>query len=261
MTNDKPRRLPYGPPANSSFKPKGCREDSWEGIQAWNRVKSLCISKKEKIKYVRRMIMIARERRKKMGILGDIAKVNRNEIPDLIECITEELDHLKHTEEISNFVYAGSYRRVCEYVNDIDIIITTEVDECNWEQILSYISRSKCVKSVPSLGAKKGTVILTNGLQVDLLMAKPIEEGTMLLYFTGSPFFNIALRSRAKKMGLKLNERGLYDVTDRLVTRCNTEAIILSELGLEYIPAEDRSIADGDWSSAHKLFSKYKLSK
>ena len=259
--DSKPRRLPYGPPANTSFKFKGCKEDQWEGIQAWNRVKSLCISKKEKIKYVRRMIMIARERRKKMGILGEIANVDRKDIPQMLECLTDDLNRLKAEEEISNFVFAGSYRRMSETVNDIDIIITTETHEYGWGPILNTISESKCVKKIASIGTKKATIILDSGLQVDLLMAKPEEEGTMLLYFTGSPFFNIALRARAKKMGLKLNERGLYDETDRLVTRCNTETVILAELGLEYIPASERSVDHTDWSTAHKLFARHKLKK
>lgn len=46
------------------------RLDKWVAINAWNRVKDLHISKKEKCKYVRRHIMLARERRKKNGNTG-----------------------------------------------------------------------------------------------------------------------------------------------------------------------------------------------
>jgi DNA polymerase (family 10) len=196
-----------------------------------------------------------------MATQGEISNVDRKQIPEMLEGIADALDRLRKEEMIASYEIAGSYRRLVETVNDVDIIIFTECHEYGWGAILGEVSECECVKRTTSLGQKKATLILETGLQVDLYLAKPEEAGTMLLYFTGSPFFNIALRARAKKMGLKLNERGLYDETDRLVTRCNTETVILAELGLEYIPASERSVNHTDWSTAHKLFARHKIKK
>jgi len=194
-----------------------------------------------------------------MATQGEISNVDRKQIPEMLEGITDALDRLRKEEMITSYEIAGSYRRLVETVNDVDIIIFTECHEYGWGAILGEISECECVKRTTSLGQKKATLILETGLQVDLYLAKPEEAGTMLLYFTGSPFFNIALRARAKRMGLKLNERGLYDEEDQLCISTNTESVVLAKLGLEYIPASERSVDHSDWSTANRLFSRHKL--
>ena len=258
------RRLPYGPPANAVRIPhKKVRSekdlDRWVAVNAWNRIKDARMSKSNKCHYVRRAIMLARERRPKVATQGDIMNVDREEVLTMSDPFLKMLEERRAGGVIKEVVLTGSYRRGVQEINDLDIIIVTEQTEGEWGAILKNLSAFDGVKRVASIGDKKATVILDCGLQVDLLMAKPGEEGTMLLYFTGSPFFNIALRSRAKKMGLKLNERGLYDEADSSVVSENTESVVLARLGLEYIPAGERSINHSDWSAAHRLFARHKL--
>ncbi len=194
-----------------------------------------------------------------MATQGDINNVDRDEARAFADPFTSMLEERREAGVIKTFYIAGSYRRGIQYINDMDIIVVTEQAESEWGAILKNLSSFDGVKRVASIGDKKATVILDCGLQVDLLMAKPEEEGTMLLYFTGSPFFNIALRSKAKKLGLKLNERGLYDEADQLCISANTESVVLARLGLEYIPASERSVDHSDWSTANRLFARYKL--
>jgi DNA polymerase (family 10) len=197
-----------------------------------------------------------------MGIQGEIQNIEHSIAEAMIERMTDVLNCRREEGIIKSYTFAGSYRRGVETVNDVDIIIFTEQPESEWEAILSSICYSKdVVERIPSKGPKKATVILKTGIQVDLLMAKPSEEGAMLLYFTGSPFFNIALRAKAKRMGMKLNERELcYDDGTPIAVR-NTEREILKLLHLEYIPVEERSIDHSDWSSANKLFKKYRIAE
>ena len=48
------------------------------------------------------------------------------------------------------------------------------------------------------------------GLQVDLRALAHESYGAAMQYFTGSKEHNIVLRSRALKLGLTLNEYGLF---------------------------------------------------
>ena len=59
-------------------------------------------------------------------------------------------------------------------------------------------------------------------------------------YFTGSKPHNIALRDRAIRLGLKLNEYGLFQVSDDARIAGETEADIYEALGLRFIPPELR---------------------
>src|SRR3974390_2658987 len=59
-------------------------------------------------------------------------------------------------------------------------------------------------------------------------------------YFTGSKDHNVAIRMRAVKMGLKLNEYGLFRVEDESRVAGENEEGIYQSLGLPWIPPELR---------------------
>ena len=59
-------------------------------------------------------------------------------------------------------------------------------------------------------------------------------------YFTGSKDHNVAIRTRAVKMGLKLSEYGLFRVEDDTKVAGETEAGVYEALGLAWIPPELR---------------------
>ena len=52
------------------------------------------------------------------------------------------------------------------------------------------------------------------GLQVDVRALPPDTFGAAMQYFTGSKDHNVAIRTRAVRMGLKLSEYGLFRVED-----------------------------------------------
>jgi DNA polymerase (family 10) len=59
-------------------------------------------------------------------------------------------------------------------------------------------------------------------------------------YFTGSKDHNVAVRTRAVKMGFKLSEYGLYRSADDTKVAGETEAGVYEALGLRWIPPELR---------------------
>jgi DNA polymerase (family 10) len=55
-------------------------------------------------------------------------------------------------------------------------------------------------------------VILSSGIQVDLRVLPKSDYGAAMHYFTGSQDHNVVMRDRAKRMGLKISEYGVFDV-------------------------------------------------
>jgi DNA polymerase (family 10) len=78
------------------------------------------------------------------------------------------------------------------------------------------------------------------GFQVDVRALAPANFGAALQYFTGSKDHNVALRTRAVKMGLKLSEYGLFRVEGDIRVAGETEAGVYEGLGLPWIPPELR---------------------
>ncbi|MBI4353260.1 MAG: DNA polymerase/3'-5' exonuclease PolX [Candidatus Omnitrophica bacterium] len=147
--------------------------------------------------------------------------------------IVAELAGLKGVLEIA---YAGSVRRMCETIGDIDILIASEASE----SIMNAFVRMKDVSKVLAHGATKSSVVMREGIQVDLRVVERDCFGAALLYFTGSQAHNIQLRSLAKKMGRKISEYGLFDnkTGRRLASR--REEDIYKALGLAAVPPELR---------------------
>ena len=72
------------------------------------------------------------------------------------------------------------------------------------------------------------------GENVDLYIANPLHFGAMLLTYTGPKGSNIGLRMKAKSMGMKLNQYGLYDWKTGRLLASKTEKEILSKLRHPY---------------------------
>lgn len=94
------------------------------------------------------------------------------------------------------------------------------------------------VAQVLARGTTRSSVVLRNGLQVNLRVVSEVNYGAALMYFTGSKAHNIALRGIAAARGLKLNEYGLFEGTRR--TAAKTEEEVYRGLDLPYIEPELR---------------------
>jgi DNA polymerase (family X) len=132
---------------------------------------------------------------------------------------------------------AGSLRRGRETVGDLDLLVTGPNPTAVLDRFIAYPS----VEEVLSRGENKASAkVGREGLQVDVRALAPESFGAAMQYFTGSKDHNVAVRTRAVKMGFKLSEYGLYRVADDSRVAGETEAQIYEALGLGWIPPELR---------------------
>ncbi|HWR89108.1 MAG TPA: PHP domain-containing protein, partial [Dissulfurispiraceae bacterium] len=96
------------------------------------------------------------------------------------------------------------------------------------------------VKEVIMQGPTKSSVLITEGLQVDLRVVEKESYGAALAYFTGSKAHNIRLREMAVRAGLKINEYGIFRESDDRRLGGKDEEDVYRILGLPYIPPELR---------------------
>jgi DNA polymerase (family 10) len=126
---------------------------------------------------------------------------------------------------------AGSLRRYKETIGDIDLLVAAEASE----QIMDTFVNLPQVESVSGHGATKSSVIMLNGMQVDLRVLPPQRWGTLLSYFTGSKNHNVRLRELALKRGLSLNEHAFTPEDGGPEILCDTEEAVYGTLDLPYI--------------------------
>jgi DNA polymerase (family 10) len=135
---------------------------------------------------------------------------------------------------------AGSLRRGRETVGDLDLLVTGPAPTNALERFVKY-SR---VQEVLGRGENKASArVGMEGLQVDVRALPPESFGAAMQYFTGSKDHNVAIRTRAVRMGLKLSEYGLFRVEDESKVAGETEEGIYKALGLPWIPPELRENA------------------
>ncbi len=129
----------------------------------------------------------------------------------------------------------GSLRRGCETCGDLDILAAGAPPS-----LMEAFTVYGLVERVLAHGDSKSSVLLHGGFQADLRLVPRESLGAALQYFTGSKPHNIALRDRALRRGLKLNEYGLYRNDDGAVVANGSEQAIYEALGLNFVPPELR---------------------
>ncbi|MCP1170847.1 DNA polymerase/3'-5' exonuclease PolX [Ralstonia chuxiongensis] len=135
---------------------------------------------------------------------------------------------------VDQLVVAGSYRRGRDTVGDLDLLITGR----KRAQIVEHFVHYNEVATRISAGPTRASVVLKNGMQVDLRVVQPDAFGAALVYFTGSKPHNIALRKLAQAQGLKVNEYGVFRGKARIAGQ--TEASVYRAVGLPWICPELR---------------------
>jgi DNA polymerase (family 10) len=130
---------------------------------------------------------------------------------------------------------AGSLRRYRETVGDLDIVAGTSAPPVVLEAFMNFPE----VERVLGQGETKVSVVLHNGLRVQL-WAHPDEHfGSALQYATGSQAHNVRLREYSLSKGLSLSEHGFKNEADELID-CPDEEDVYKKLGLPWIPPEQR---------------------
>ena len=143
------------------------------------------------------------------------------------EGVTKGLDALQAAGLIVRYQVAGSLRRSRETTGDVDIVCSCA--EADVAAIADAFTEQPGVARVLGKGQTKCSVLLENGVQVDLRLERDDTFAFTLMHFTGSKEHNIVMRQRAIERGMKLNEYGLFRDTSNESLSCT----IYQELGLK----------------------------
>lgn len=166
----------------------------------------------------------------------------------------KEIDFLKNILENMLFnidpkligVICGSYRRQNDYSNDVDFIIshTNPDDTINYlKQFIIALKKQKII--IDSLTEDNvetkymGLFKINKEIRrIDIRYIPYKSFYPALLYFTGSKDFNKKMRFKAKEMGYKLNEYGIYKNNREIFI--NSEKEIFDILHIVYITPDKR---------------------
>jgi DNA polymerase beta len=154
------------------------------------------------------------------------------------------------------FTICGSYRRELSFSSDIDILLTNiniiDDDDHNKSDILmKFIKNLKeegfIIDDITSDNTKTkymGFCKYKNKpiRRIDIRFVPYISYYTALLYFTGSYTLNEMMRNKAKKLGYKLSEYGLFDLSTKKFIYVNSELEIFDLLDMKYLKPNERSI-------------------
>ncbi|MGQ9571287.1 MAG: DNA polymerase/3'-5' exonuclease PolX [Thermodesulfovibrionales bacterium] len=162
--------------------------------------------------------------------------MERQPLGKVLPIANDILEHLRKKAPVKKLSVAGSIRRWKETIKDIDILATSE----DPKEVMKVFVHLPNVKEILMQGPTKSSLILNEGLQVDLRVVEEESFGAALAYFTGSKAHNIRLREMAVKSGIKINEYGIFKEKDDKKIGGKDEEDVYKVLGLPYIPPEMR---------------------
>jgi DNA polymerase (family 10) len=164
------------------------------------------------------------------------------EVRPLGEDLVSYLDDVEAAERCA---LGGSLRRWRATVGDLDVLCASDDPEAVVERFTDWDRADSVIES----GSAKASV-RSDGTRIDLRVVASAEFGSALQYFTGSRDHNIGLRNRAIARDLKINEYGVFDVSNvenpdngqRVGERVagETDASVYEAVSLPPIPPELR---------------------
>lgn len=164
--------------------------------------------------------------------------------------IDDVQDYLKQFN--SNIIICGSYRRGLDFSSDIDILLYNS-------QLLTMddVKKSNMLNDYVKLLTKNKFIVdnITNNnvtkymgfakwenviRRIDIRLIPYESIYTALVYFTGSYELNRIMRKKAKELGYKLNEYGLYKNNELI--HITSEKELFKKLGMKYLKPTERNI-------------------
>lgn len=152
----------------------------------------------------------------------------------------------------SNIVICGSYRRGLEFSSDIDVLLydkdlltMNDVKKSNMlNNYVKLLTKYKLiVDNITNNNVTKymGFIKWENTIRrIDIRLIPYESIYTALVYFTGSYELNKIMRKKAKELGYKLNEYGLYK--DNKLIYITSEKDLFKKLDMKYLKPTERNI-------------------
>jgi DNA polymerase (family 10) len=142
--------------------------------------------------------------------------------------LSDEVKSILEKNGLKNIIVAGSIIRKKPEVGDIDIMAEGDINKL----------RSIKEFDIKRQGDESSTFVY-KGQQVNLYRYEDDYKGAMLFYLTGPNFYSIAYRTKAKKLGYTLNQKGLFDKNGKKIAG-ETEESIYKSLGKNWKSPELR---------------------
>lgn len=169
---------------------------------------------------------------------------DRHLISEALDTANTVLAILDDSGLFSGIQVAGSLRRGKTVFKDIDVVVVPAEDKDSGkvkETLVGLADGGADSDNVIGAGPTKVS-IRKAGIQIDFRIIPLQSFPSALQHFTGSKEHNTLLRSRAKRMGLKMNEYGVFKGEVPLPVQ--TEEEVYKSIGLSYIPPELREGAE-----------------
>ncbi len=157
----------------------------------------------------------------------DIAETQAEQIASMLRALPEAV----------RVTVAGSIRRRKETVKDADVVASVRSDS-GPRRAHVRLDQQPPRRAVTGSGDTKTSVVLRQGIALDLRVVLDDEFPYTLHHFTGSKEHNVALRTRLHAQGMKISEYGLFR-GDALIP-CKDEADIYRAIGMAYVEPELR---------------------
>jgi len=158
----------------------------------------------------------------------------RSLLGTILPLVNEIKERLKKLPEVKQISEAGSVRRGKETIRDIDILVISS----DSQKVMEVFTTMPVAGDILAKGPTKSSISTRQGIQVDLRVVEPDSFGAALCYFTGSKAHNIRIREIGVKLGLKINEYGVFRGEKKIGGK--TEEEVYQAVGLPYIPPELR---------------------
>lgn len=157
---------------------------------------------------------------------------------DVADDLVEQLKaHMQKCPAVQRLDFAGSYRRGKETIGDLDILVIS--DDNN--SVMDHFAKFPAIRETIARGDTKMSIRVTDSFQVDLRVVAEKSWGAALQYFTGSKEHNVHIRGLAKSKGMKINEYGVFDVSDESKVLAGAdEESIYQLVGMPWVPPEMR---------------------
>ena len=155
---------------------------------------------------------------------------------------------MKAAPGVERLEVAGSLRRRKETIGDVDLLAQCEGDGT---AVVDHFVAFPAAERVEAAGGTKGNIVLRSGLPIDLRVIPPRSFGAALQYFSGSKEHNVAMRTRAVRKGLRVNEWGVFRIPEGVDPESlgkedgervagETEEDVYEALGMAWVPPELR---------------------
>lgn len=133
-----------------------------------------------------------------LGQIREKYRISLEEGERIAEKVRQDLEPLS-----KELFLVGSIRRQRPSIADIEfVVLPKDLDE---------FDRTVRDMGLEAAGKRRKYTGILDGVKIELYIAhNPKEMGSLILMYTGDYIWNIAMRAKAKRMGLKLDQYGIW---------------------------------------------------